>query len=136
MLENQKLLIKRVSHRAGFQSLNIVQNINKPGTASPTLMLVQESYWLKKIIEELVKENSTVLNIGSQTLYFRTKQQPFIQKNIFDLLDSKHCKTIHVDLQKLEGVDEVGDLTDPSFIKKLRKYDSDVLICSNILEHL
>lgn len=100
-------------------------------------MLLQESYWFKNVIEKLVKDRSVVLNLGSQTRYFRTKQQPFIQKNIFDILDEKRCKTIHVDMQKATGVDEVGDITDQAFISKLQKlYNPDIIICSNILEHL
>jgi hypothetical protein len=67
---------------------------------------------------------------------YKRQQQPFIQENIFNVLNSKHCKTIHVDKLLTPGVDEVGDVTDPAFIKKLGTYDSDALICSNILEHL
>ena len=99
-------------------------------------MLLQESHWFKNAIEKFVKDKSVILNIGSQTQYFRARQQPFIQKNIFDALDEKHCKTIHVDMQKAIGVDQVGDVTDHSFLVKLQKYEPDIIICSNILEHL
>lgn len=99
-------------------------------------MLYNESLWFKSKIEEYVQPNSIVLNIGSQTLYFRTKQQPFVQKNLFDVLQKLNCKVIHVDLQSGEGIDEVGDVTSPSVIERLKKYNANVLICSNLLEHL
>ena len=99
-------------------------------------MLLLESYWFRNMIEKFVKDKSVILNIGSQTQYFRAKQQPFIQENIFNMLDERQCKTIHVDVQKAIGVDEVGDVTDPTFLDRLQKYEPDIVICSNILEHL
>ncbi|MFN6935863.1 MAG: hypothetical protein ACK4NZ_12040, partial [Tsuneonella sp.] len=35
-----------------------------------------------------------------------------------------------------EGVDEVGDVLDAEFRQRIRKYDAQVMICSNLLEHL
>ncbi len=99
-------------------------------------MLVNESLWFKTKIEQYVKSNSIVLNIGSQTSYFRTKQQPFVQQNLFDVLNKLNCKVIHVDLQSGDGIDEVGDVTNPIVIERLKKYNANVLICSNLLEHL
>lgn len=52
-------------------------------------MLVEESIWIaEKIKEILLEEPFPVLNIGSSTLVYRTKKQPFIQNNIFNLFQN------------------------------------------------
>jgi len=49
-------------------------------------MLVEESIWIAEKIKEILPEEPfPVLNIGSSTLIYRTKKQPFIQNNIFNL---------------------------------------------------
>ena len=49
-------------------------------------MLVEESIWIAEKIKEILPEEPfPVLNIGSSTLVYRTKKQPFIQNNIFNL---------------------------------------------------
>ena len=99
-------------------------------------MLYKESIWIGGIVKEFLPDRATALNIGSSTSEFRKHDQSYIQENIFDLLDKKGCKTIHVDMKQDPGVDEVGDVTNKDFLNKLRTYDPEVIICSNILEHL
>ena len=52
-------------------------------------MLVEESIWIAEKIKEILPEEPfPVLNIGSSTLIYRTKKQPFIQNNIFNLFQN------------------------------------------------
>lgn len=99
-------------------------------------MLLTESYWYKKIIEDLVTPNSLVIVIGSSTKTFREKTQPHINTNIYQPLAKKNCKIINVDLKDEEGVDLSGDITQPDFIAELQKLKADLIICSNLLEHI
>ncbi len=46
-------------------------------------MLVEESIWIAEKIKEILPEEPfPVLNIGSSTLVYRTKKQPFIQNTL------------------------------------------------------
>ena len=54
-------------------------------------MLVEESIWIAEKIKEILPEEPfPVLNIGSSTLVYRTKKQPFIQNNIFNLFSGNY----------------------------------------------
>lgn len=99
-------------------------------------MLIQESYWFKATIEKYINPGSLVIIIGSSTKTFREKIQPHIYENIYRPLEIKKCKIINVDLKKDEGVDLSGDITDPVFLSQLRNIEADVVICSNLLEHI
>ncbi|MFA5834006.1 MAG: hypothetical protein WDA22_11080 [Bacteroidota bacterium] len=99
-------------------------------------MLLEESYWFSYVIKKYVVQNSVVLNIGSSTSEFIERYQPYIQENLLNLLHSKSCIIKNIDLKADEGVDLVGDIVDPNFVNQLKKYDSDVIICSNVLEHI
>ena len=52
-------------------------------------MLVEESIWIAEKIKEILPEEPfPVLNLGSSTLVYITKKQPFIQNNIFNLFQN------------------------------------------------
>lgn len=76
------------------------------------------------------------LNIGSSTADFRTNAQPHIDLLLMQPLLASGLKVVHCDMKAAEGVDEVGDLLDPCFQERLKRYNADLLICSNLLEHL
>lgn len=96
-------------------------------------MFEEESIWIKN---ELMRINSkkvnTILNIGSSTLYFRTKIQPFIDENIFKPLRLQKKRVYHLDIKKEKGVDIVCDINNLNRIDK--KFD--VVICTSLLEHI
>ena len=76
------------------------------------------------------------LNIGSSTEDFRTRRQPHIDEFIFAPLRNSGVRVLHCDLKPEDGVDLVGDVLDPAFQKQLRALGAQLLICSNLLEHL
>jgi hypothetical protein len=99
-------------------------------------MLYEESLWFKKIIQQYAQPNALVLNIGSSTKEFIEVTQPYIKENLFDEFAKKNCTVKNIDIKQAEGVDFVGDVTDPSFIEKLKQQNASFIICSNLLEHL
>lgn len=100
-------------------------------------MFIEESVWISSSLQKLeVDSISPLLNIGSSTAHFREVEQAFINDNIFKKLVNRGVKVMHTDLQKDEGVDLVGDLTDGYFTDKLRELKFKAIICSNLLEHL
>ena len=100
-------------------------------------MLKEESIWIANQLEKRnLMEGMKVLNVGSSSYHFRTKEQPYIHNIIFQPLYDKGVGVIHSDMKDEEGVDLVGDLTDNKFIEKLKEEKIDVVICSNLLEHL
>lgn len=99
-------------------------------------MLFEEAEWIGKELLQICNENSKVLNIGSSSLNLRTITQPHIDNFIFKPLKENNIEVTHTDIRKEKGVDISGDLTDHDFIKKLKENKYDVVLCSNLLEHL
>jgi hypothetical protein len=98
-------------------------------------MLINESIWFKTIIQKYLQKESVVLNIGSSTKEF-LQQQPYIFTNVIKPIEQLNCKLLNIDIKKAEGVDIVGDLTNPDFISELKLYKPAMVICANLLEHL
>lgn len=100
-------------------------------------MLKNEAVWIGNELGKLpLKKGMKVLNVGSSTLDFRKNEQPYIHAEIFQPMYDGDIEVIHLDIKQDEGVDLVGDLTDKNFISKLKEQKIDVVICSNLLEHL
>lgn len=79
---------------------------------------------------------SVCLNLGSSTRQFREVTQPFIFQFIVKPISETGCRFINCDLKEDDGVDEIGDLLDGEFQNRLIKYAPDLIICSNLLEHI
>lgn len=101
-------------------------------------MIPEESVWIVNSILECSKDfkNSVLLNVGSSTKTFREKEQPHIEKNIFSVLKINAINVTHLDIKPDEGVDLVGDLNDPSFLNIIQKKQYNLILCSNLLEHI
>ena len=101
------------------------------------MMLPAEARWFAARIRELGDEQVfPLLNVGSQTAAFRSREQPWIDRHIFRPAVSRQRTIVHTDLQAAEGVDLVGDLTDPAFLQELSRRKFRSVICSNLLEHV
>ena len=83
-----------------------------------------------------LERGAVCLNVGSSTRDFRERLQPHIHERFIKPLEQSGIRFIHCDMKAAEGVDEVGDILDPAFRSKLKKYKAKVLVCSNLLEHL
>jgi hypothetical protein len=97
----------------------------------------EEADTLARWVRELkLPPGAACLNIGSSTKEFRERQQPHITERLIRPLESDGIRFIHCDMKKADGVDEVGDLLDPSFRSSLKRHHASLLVCSNLLEHL
>ncbi len=100
-------------------------------------MFVKEAEWIGEEIRSLVNSGaSRILNIGSATSHFREVVKPHIYNNIFKPLEKTGVHIVHSDIKDGVGVDLVGDLYDSKFLEKLKEGRYDVVLCSNLLEHL
>jgi hypothetical protein len=99
-------------------------------------MLIEESRWIKKMLQNNLPDGGLVLNIGSSTEYFISVVQPHIKENVYNTIAAKSAKILNVDIKHSEGVDLVGDVTQPHFLTELISLKPDVVICSNLLEHI
>ena len=77
-----------------------------------------------------------LLNVGSSTSEFRSRQQPYVQREIFDPLERRGIDVVYTDLFDGPGVDLAGDLMDDAFIELLRAREPRSVLVSNLLEHV
>jgi len=99
-------------------------------------MRLEEARWVRRIIDEKRAELSPLLNVGSSTAHFREIENPHIQENIFQPLKDYGVRVEHLDMKRDEGVDLVGDLTNPTFLAELKKKKFQSVFCTNLLEHV
>ena len=102
-------------------------------------MLFAEAKWISELVTSRTTEftrGGVCLNLGSSTLKFRTETQPYIENLVIKSIESAGLKVINVDLQESEGVDLVMDFSVDSNTAKLRNFGADVLLVSNLLEHV
>ncbi|MBP6014520.1 MAG: hypothetical protein KBA31_19990 [Alphaproteobacteria bacterium] len=79
---------------------------------------------------------SPMLNIGSSTLEFRTKKQPWIEANLIKPLEARGVKIVHADLKSGPGVDITADLTTDDGFKTLAAVGARSIMICNVLEHV
>jgi hypothetical protein len=100
-------------------------------------MNLLESEWLGNRIASIPDETLfPLLNVGSSTLEFRTRTQPYIDKNIFAPLRARGGKVYHLDMKRSPGVDIVGDLFDPTLLNEIATMHIRAIMISNLLEHV
>jgi hypothetical protein len=105
-------------------------------------MLKSEAKRIGNLLSEMInnlsnKDEIIILNLGSQVQNFNDLQQPYIYNYIFrELKSNSKIKIVNIDLQNLPGVDVIMDLTNESDYIKIRQYLPDILIISNLLEHV
>lgn len=99
-------------------------------------MFLSESLWIKSLLEEYCTFGSTVLNIGSSSRYFREIVQPHISQNFITTVARNGGTVINQDLRDCEGVDLPGNIYSQDVLEKIRSVESDIIVCSNMLEHV
>lgn len=101
-------------------------------------MNVLEARWLGKHLAEIPSaELFPVLDVGGQTLEFRTRTQPYIDEHVFAPLRARGGQVWHLDVIDAPGVDIVGNMCDPVFLAGLRaRFPVRTAILSNVLEHV
>lgn len=88
------------------------------------------------VLDLPLSKQSICLNIGSSTGKFRQIDQPHIDSFLIQPLLASGIRIIHCDMKNEIGVDEVGDVFDEEYRKKLKSYNANLLLCCNLLEHL
>ena len=100
-------------------------------------MLREEAIWFGDRLGHILSGNaSPVLNIGSSTRHFRSIEQPQIDQFIFSVLENREIRVIHLDQKNAEGVDIIGDLSDPDFLEQVKQLKCRTIFCNNLLMHL
>ncbi len=100
-------------------------------------MHIRESIWIRDRLAAIRDEALfPVLDVGSSTLDYRTRVQPFVDANVFAPLRARGGKVLHTDIKQARGVDIVGDLLDPSFRERLRSLGVRTALVNNLLHHL
>lgn len=99
-------------------------------------MLPKEAKWIGERVLKLPDEAFPALNVGCNTLEFRTISQPYIQDLIFGPLAKQNRTVIHADMQEDKGVDLVGNLMAEEYRNKIRSLEVKTVFCNNILEHV
>lgn len=83
-------------------------------------MQLVESLWIRSQLEGIPDEDLfPLVDLGSSSLEYRTRYQPFIQENVFAPLAARGGRVWHTDLKPEPGIDLVGDLLDPGFCARL-----------------
>lgn len=100
-------------------------------------MFEQEVVWINAALEgQDAGALSPMLNIGSSTLEFRTRTQPFIDAKLFAPLTARGVRVVHADLKAAPGVDLTSNiLTDEGFAEAKAVGARSLLLC-NLLEHV
>lgn len=100
-------------------------------------MNLLESKWLGERLASIPTDDlSPLLNVGSSTEEFRTRQQPYIDANIFAPLRQRGANVYHADIKAAPGVDLVGDLLDERFLAEIAKLQIRSAMISNLFEHV
>lgn len=98
-------------------------------------MLKEESIWIKNVLKETdISFVKKILDVGSSTEEFRTKTQPYIDKNIFEPLRKKNKLIYYLDQKNGDGIDLVYDIENVSAEEIGKNFD--LVICCSLLEHV
>jgi hypothetical protein len=96
-----------------------------------------ESQWLGQRFAAIPDADLfPLLNVGSSTADFRTRQQPYIDANIFAPMRARGGTVHHLDIKAAPGVDIVGDLLDPAFLDRVAQMKIRSALISNLFEHV
>lgn len=100
-------------------------------------MLETEARWFGEKMSKLsISEVSPVLNVGSSTEKYRTLDQPWIDKYLWQPLKKRCVTIVHMDMKEDPGVNIIGDLRNNRFLEKLSKMQFKAVFCNNLLEHV
>lgn len=96
-----------------------------------------EAKWIEETLRAFpAEELSPILDIGSQTLAFRTQEKPYIQNDLFAPLMARGISIIHSDLQEGEGIDLSANLLEEEGFKQIKATAPRTIFCNNVLEHV
>lgn len=97
-------------------------------------MRFEEAVWIGQRLAQM--DLKTVLELGSSTLEFRTRDKPHIETHLHAPLRARGVRIVCADLKGGDGIDISGDIFDGAIQEQLRAVQPDVVLCCNILEHV
>lgn len=97
-------------------------------------MRAEEAIWIGSQLARMAPR--TVLDLGSSTDDFRTRQKPHIDARIHQPLRAQGARVVCADLKDGPGVDISGDIYCEHVQAALRQIAPDVMLCCNIFEHV
>jgi SAM-dependent methyltransferase len=99
-------------------------------------VFVEEARWLRNALETLdLRPGCRVLDIGSQSIQFRTQLQPFVERDVHAPLRARGLAITHLDAQPGDGIDVIADVASAEFDR--RGFDPyDLVLATNLLEHV
>ena len=96
-----------------------------------------EARWIERTLQAYPAESlSPILDIGSQTLAFRTQEKPYIHGLLFAPLIARGIDIIYSDLQDGEGIDISANLLEDEGYRKIARTALRAIFCNNVLEHV
>lgn len=96
-----------------------------------------EAKWIEAELRAFsADELSPILDIGSQTLNFRTEEKPYIHNELFAPLMARGISIIHSDLQEGEGIDISANLLEDEGYEEIKSTGPRTIFCNNVLEHV
>jgi SAM-dependent methyltransferase len=99
-------------------------------------MFKKEAAWISSNLQRIdFQEGISCLNLGSSTRTYREIEQPFINELIIKWIEQRGRIT-HVDAKNDDGVDIVGDFSDPTFLNDLSRRQFNLILCNNIMMFL
>jgi hypothetical protein len=99
-------------------------------------VLPAEADWVGKVTGQLSESDFPLVNLGCQTVAFRTVEQPWLQEAIFGPLEAAGRQVVHVDLRDAPGVDLVADVMSDEGMGAIKALEPRTFLCSNLLEHV
>ena len=96
-----------------------------------------EAKWIEGSLRAIPSEElSPILDIGSQTLAFRTAEKPYIHNDLFAPLIARGVSIIYSDLQEGEGIDISANLLSDEGYDQIKAAAPRTVFCNNVLEHV
>lgn len=100
-------------------------------------MRIEEARWIGQTLASVpATELNPLIQLGSSTEHFRTREQPHIDAYIEAPLRERGVNVIHSDLKADAGVDISGDFSDPAVRSELKAVRARAVVCSNMFEHV
>ena len=96
-----------------------------------------EARWIEAALRAFpAEELSPILDIGSQTLAFRTQEKPYIHNDLFAPLLARGISIIYSDLQEGDGIDLSANLLEADGFEQIKATAPRTIFCNNVLEHV
>lgn len=96
-----------------------------------------EARWIETTLRAFPAEDlSPILDIGSQTLAFRTQDKPYIHNDLFAPLIERGIKIIYSDLKQGDGIDLSANLLEEDGFQEIKATAPRTIFCNNVLEHV